>query len=43
MNGLTEGLTEKSYRKIVDEVIKNLPDINEWYDKDFLKTMNLMI
>ena len=39
---LTEGLTEKSYRKIVDEVINNLPDLNEWYDKDFLKTMGFV-
>ncbi len=36
---LTEGLTEKSYRKIIEEVLKNLPDINEWHNESFLKIM----
>ena len=36
---LTEGLNEKSYRKIIDEVLKNLPDIKEWYSDEFLKDM----
>ncbi len=37
---LTEGLTEKSYRKIVEEVLNNLPLIKEWHDEYFLKNMN---
>ncbi len=37
---LTEGLSEKSYRKLIDEVLKNLPDVPEWYSGDFLKEMN---
>ena len=39
---LTEGLTEKSYRKIIEQVLSNLPEINEWYDQDFLKKMNFL-
>ena len=34
---LTEGLNEKSYRKIIEKVISNLPDLEEWYDKEVLK------
>ncbi len=37
---LTEGLNEKSYRKIIDEVLKNLPNIQEWYTEEFLKDMS---
>ncbi len=36
---LTEGLTEKTYRKIIESVIKNLPELNEWHDQDLLKKM----
>ena len=39
---LTEGLTEKSYRKIIEQVLNNLPEIDEWYDKEFLKKMNFL-
>ena len=39
---LTEGLTEKSYRKIIEQVIENLPDIEEWYEDSFLKKMNFL-
>ena len=39
---LTEGLTEKSYRKIIEQVLTNLPNIKEWYDKNFLKKMNFL-
>ena len=34
---LTEGLNEKSYRKIIEKVINNLPDLEEWHDKEILK------
>ena len=34
---LTEGLNEKSYRKIIEKVIINLPKLEEWYDKEILK------
>ncbi len=34
---LTEGLSEKSYRKIIEKVINNLPELEEWHDKDILK------
>jgi len=34
---LTEGLNEKSYRKIIENVINNLPDLNEWLDKEIVK------
>jgi ATP-dependent DNA helicase RecG len=37
---LTEGLNEKSYRKIIEKVIMNLPDLDEWYDNDTLKKFN---
>ena len=37
---LTEGLTEKTYRKIIESIIKDLPELNEWHDKAFLKKMN---
>ena len=34
---LTEGLNEKSYRKIIEKVITNLPDLDEWYNEKTLK------
>tara|TARA_Y100000590_G_scaffold103595_1_gene117741 strand:+ start:17780 stop:19843 length:2064 start_codon:yes stop_codon:yes gene_type:complete len=34
---LTEGLTEKIYRNLIEQVLKKLTDINEWHDKDILK------
>jgi len=37
---LTEGLNEKSYRKIIDQVLDSLPNINEWHSKSFLLQMN---
>ena len=33
---LTEGLNEKSYRKIIESVISNLPDLDEWYDNEVI-------
>ncbi len=37
---LTEGITEKSYRKIVEQALKNLPDLDEWHDQVLLRKMN---
>jgi len=34
---LTEGLTEKIYRKLVDQVLKNIPNLPEWHDNYILK------
>ena len=37
---LTEGLSEKIYLKIIENVFKQIPDIDEWHDKDFIKKMS---
>ncbi len=34
---LTEGLLEKNYRKLIDNVIKKIDDDFEWHDKKFLQ------
>ena len=34
---LTEGLTEKVYRKLIDQVLKNITDFPEWHNKEILK------
>ena len=34
---LTEGITEKSYNKIINQILKNLPLLNEWHNDDVLK------
>ena len=34
---LTEGLSEKAYNKIILQIIKNLPEIDEWHSKNILK------
>ena len=34
---LTEGITEKIYRKIIEQVINKIKDFEEWHDKDTLK------
>ncbi len=36
---LTEGLSEKLYRKIIDQVLKNLPNIKEWHNEKIIKEM----
>ena len=38
---LTKGINEKKYRKISEQVIDNLPNINDWLDEDFIKKHNL--
>ena len=37
---LTEGLTEKKYNKIIKEVLKNIPDLDEWLSDEILKKFN---
>ncbi len=34
---LTEGISEKVYNKIILQIMKNLPKIDEWHSKDILK------
>ena len=34
---LTEGLTEKVYRKLIDQVLENIEDISEWHDRKVLR------
>ena len=34
---LTEGITEKNYNKIISQILKNLPTLTEWHDKEILK------
>ena len=34
---LTEGLTEKIYRKLIEQVLKNVSNISEWHDDNILK------
>ena len=39
---LTKGLNEKKYRKISEQVINNLPPVDDWLEKNFLKKNNLI-
>tara|TARA_A100001011_G_C14289643_1_gene835537 strand:+ start:324 stop:2378 length:2055 start_codon:yes stop_codon:yes gene_type:complete len=39
---LTKGINEKKYRLISEQVIDNLPDVEEWHEKDFLKKNNFL-
>jgi ATP-dependent DNA helicase RecG len=39
---LTKGINEKKYRSISEQVIKNLPYVNEWLDNLFIKKNNLL-
>ena len=34
---LTEGITEKIYRKIIEQVLDKIPNINEWHSSSILK------
>jgi len=34
---LTEGITEKNYNKIINQILKNLPILNEWHNQNILK------
>ena len=37
---LTEGLTLTKYNKIIEEVLKKIPDIKEWHNKELIKKFN---
>tara|TARA_A100001015_G_scaffold300446_1_gene385865 strand:+ start:315 stop:2360 length:2046 start_codon:yes stop_codon:yes gene_type:complete len=39
---LTKGINEKKYRSISEQVINNLPKIEDWITEDFIKTNNLI-
>jgi len=39
---LTKGINEKKYRSISDQVIKNVPVINDWLDLNFIKNNKLL-
>ncbi|MDC1497432.1 ATP-dependent DNA helicase RecG [Pelagibacteraceae bacterium] len=34
---LTDGITEKTYNKIINQIIENLPLLNEWHSKNILQ------
>jgi len=34
---LTEGISEKIYNKIINQILKKLPTLDEWHNKDILK------
>ena len=34
-------MTEKKYRKIIDDVLKKIPDYNEWHENKIFKKLNL--
>ena len=37
---LTEGINEKMYNKILNQILNNLPILNEWHDEKILKKFN---
>jgi len=37
---LTEGLNEKKYNNIINHVLKNIPDLDEWLSDEILKKFN---
>ena len=37
---LTEGISEKIYRNIIDQILNNLPKIEEWHNKKTIKKYN---
>ena len=37
---LTEGLTEKKYLKIINNVLKRIPNLKEWHNENILKKFN---
>ena len=38
---LTKGINEKKYRSISEQVINNIPIVDDWLSKDFIKRNNL--
>ena len=39
---LTKGINEKKYRSISEQVINNIPIVDDWLSKDFIKRNNLI-
>ena len=39
---LTKGINEKKYRSISEQVIKNIPVIDDWLSKSFIQSNNLL-
>ncbi len=39
---LTKGINEKKYRTISDQIINNLPDVDDWYEDKFLKKQKFL-
>ena len=39
---LSEGLTEKLYNKIMDQVLNNLPEVIEWHDKKIIDKLKFI-
>ncbi len=39
---LTKGINEKKYRTISEQVIDNLPDIEDWHEEGFLNKQNFL-
>ena len=39
---LTKGINEKKYRSISENIISNLPKVDDWLDKEFIKKNNLI-
>jgi ATP-dependent DNA helicase RecG len=37
---LTEGISEKVYNNIINQILKNIPILEEWHNKDILKKFN---
>ena len=37
---LTEGISEKVYNNIINQILKNLPKLEEWHNPDILKKFN---
>jgi ATP-dependent DNA helicase RecG len=39
---LTEGINEKAYRKIIEQVLIDLPNLQEWHDNSFIEKMSFL-
>ena len=39
---LTEGINEKKYRLISEQITKNLPKVDDWLSENFIKSNNLL-
>ncbi len=37
---LTDGISEKIYNNIINQILKNLPKLDEWHNKNILKKFN---